>query len=135
MGSKTKWMVGLLLSGAVMVTLSYLWSTNREGRGESTSQTRERPVASSIVVRDAETGELRSPTPEEYRQLFPNPPADRSGAVKVETLPNGAKRMDTSHILNYSMAKLEPQGRLSTDCLDREHSDRKSPQPGGRGDQ
>ncbi len=77
------------------------------------------PEAALIAVRDAQTGELRAPTPEEYRRLMGTDAmraAPRSAEIVVN--PDGSKTARLTGYESYEIAKRRPDGTVDRRCFD-----------------
>lgn len=79
-----------------------------------------------VVVRDAQTGELRAPTPDEARALqAPSAAAARAAAPQpaMVTGPGGSRsvRVGESHMV-YSVVTRDGSGKLHDQCLHGEHA-------------
>ena len=75
-------------------------------------------AAGMLAAIDPETGQLTAPSPEQSRALQGGLEVPRkSGHVTITTRPDGAEigTLDTSY-LNYSVAHIDANGRLHTDC-------------------
>lgn len=76
------------------------------------------PEAAMIAVRDAQTGELRAPTAEEYRRLMgldTMRAAPRSAEIVVN--PDGSKTARLTGYESYEIAKKRPDGTVDRRCF------------------
>lgn len=80
-----------------------------------------------IVVRDAATGELRAPTPEEARALHPRTNASAAAAAapapKMVTAPGGRRsvQLGERHMV-YSVVTRGADGKLEEQCVHGAHA-------------
>ena len=83
-----------------------------------------------VVVRDADTGKLRTPTADEVRALQSSAPAAAASAKAAAAAPPamvvgpGGRRsvkLGESHLL-YSVATRDANGKLSEQCVKGEHA-------------
>ena len=80
-----------------------------------------------VVVRDADTGELRAPTPSEARALHPRTNASAAGAAepapKMVTGPGGRRsvQLGERHMV-YSVVTRGADGKLEEQCLQGAHA-------------
>lgn len=74
-----------------------------------------------VVVRDAQSGQLRAPTPAELRALAPSPAPARMGAASQPALvthPGGSRHVRLGERgLVYSVATRGADGKLSEQCV------------------
>ncbi|GGY34975.1 choice-of-anchor J family PEP-CTERM protein [Pseudoduganella albidiflava] len=78
-----------------------------------------------VIVRDAETGELRAPTPEEYRALVPTAAAAHErktarGIVQepqVQVTKNGTRKVNVADRAMYSVLTRNADGTLTETCV------------------
>lgn len=74
-----------------------------------------------VVVRDAQSGQLRAPTPAELRALAPSPAPARMGAAAQPALvthPGGSRHVRLGERgLVYSVATRGADGKLSGQCV------------------
>lgn len=92
-----------------------------------------------VVVRDAETGELRAPTPTEARALHPRTGASAAAAAapapKMVIGPGGRRsvQLGERHMV-YSVVTRDADGKLVEQCVDGAHAAERavegSPEPG-----
>ena len=76
------------------------------------------PEAALIAVRDAQTGELRAPTAEEYRRLMAMDTmraAPRSAEIVVN--PDGSKTARLTGYESYEIARKRPDGTVDRRCF------------------
>jgi hypothetical protein len=85
-----------------------------------TTSTTAGPAQGLTVVRDAETGRLRAPTPDEMRALQrrgPSPPAAPPQPTMV-TGPDGRRHVQLGERgMVYSVVKRGPDGKLDQQCV------------------
>lgn len=80
-----------------------------------------------VVVRDAETGKLRAPTPLEARALQPRPSASAAAAAatppKIVVGPGGRRsvRLGERHMV-YSVVTRDSDGKLAGQCVHGTHA-------------
>ncbi|KFI06482.1 hypothetical protein JN27_16090 [Massilia sp. BSC265] len=80
-----------------------------------------------VVVRDADTGELRAPTPDEARALHPRTNASAAGAAapapKLVTGPGGRRsvQLGERHMV-YSVVTRGADGKLDEQCVHGAHA-------------
>ncbi|WP_288379503.1 post-PEP-CTERM-1 domain-containing protein [uncultured Massilia sp.] len=83
------------------------------------------PDQGMVVVRDAQTGQLRTPTPAEMRALQPRTPgaARAPGQEKMVTGPGGRRsvQLGDRHLV-YSVVTRGPDGKLSDQCVHGVHA-------------
>jgi hypothetical protein len=85
---------------------------------QAQAQTQTGPEAALIAVRDAQTGELRAPTAEEYRRLMgldTMRAAPRSAEIVVN--PDGSKTARLTGYESYEIAKKRPDGTVDRRCF------------------
>ncbi|QGZ37899.1 putative secreted protein with PEP-CTERM sorting signal [Pseudoduganella flava] len=78
-----------------------------------------------VVVRDAESGQLRAPTPAEYRKLVPQAAAAReanlargvSKAPQVVVNKHGARSLNVEHKAVYSVLTRNADGSVTEACV------------------
>lgn len=72
-----------------------------------------------VVVRDAQTGELRAPTPAESQALHGSTAQRKAPARRVESVgPGGSHKVQLGRsALVYSVAKRGPEGALHEQCV------------------
>ena len=78
-----------------------------------------------VVVRDAQTGELRAPTADEARALLGNATLQRKAPGQhVETVgPGGSRKVQLGRsALVYSVATRDATGKLQEQCVSGEHA-------------
>lgn len=78
-----------------------------------------------VVVRDAQTGQLREPTPAEIRALQPAPSASITAPAQasIVTGPGGRRsvRLGERHMV-YSVVKRDAEGKLGEQCVHGVHA-------------
>jgi len=78
-----------------------------------------------VVVRDAQTGKLRTPTPAEMRALQPAPSVAAAAANQpaIVTGPGGRRsvRLGERHMV-YSVVTRDGEGRLGDQCVHGSHA-------------
>lgn len=78
-----------------------------------------------VVVRDAQTGQLREPTPAEIRALQPAPSASRTAPAQasIVTGPGGRRsvRLGERHLV-YSVVQRDAEGKLGEQCVHGVHA-------------
>jgi len=78
-----------------------------------------------VVVRDAQTGELRAPTPAEIRALQPPPSASMTSQAQpaMITGPGGRRsvRLGERHMV-YSVVNRDAEGKLGEQCVHGVHA-------------
>lgn len=85
------------------------------------------PQQGMVVVRDAETGELRAPTPTEARALHPRTNASAAAAAapapKMVTGPGGRRsvKLGERHMV-YSVVSRDADGKLAEQCVHGVHA-------------
>jgi hypothetical protein len=75
-----------------------------------------------VAVRDAQTGQLRAPTPAEMKALAPAPAAGISQKVPLSSLvvtePNGSRTLRLGDRgLVYAVVSRDPDGKLVEQCV------------------
>jgi hypothetical protein len=83
------------------------------------------PAPGMVVVRDAQTGQLRTPTPAEMRALQPAPSASMRAQAQpsMVTGPGGRRsvRLGERHMV-YSVVKRDAEGKLGEQCVHGVHA-------------
>lgn len=97
------------------------------------------PQQAMVVVRDAETGELRAPTPAEARALHPRPSvsaaASATPAPQMVTGPGGRRSVQLGERqMVYSVMTRAADGKLAEQCVHGVHAAERAigspPRPG-----
>jgi len=83
------------------------------------------PAQGMVVVRDAQTGQLRTPTPAEMRALQPAPSASMVAPAQaaIVTGPGGRRsvRLGERHMV-YSVVQRDAEGKLGEQCVHGVHA-------------
>lgn len=78
-----------------------------------------------VIVRDAQTGQLRAPTPAELRALQPAPSASMAAPAQAQivTGPGGRRsvRLGERHMV-YSVVNRDAEGKLGEQCVHGVHA-------------
>jgi hypothetical protein len=96
--------------------------------GASAAETAQESVVKEsgmVVVRDAESGQLRAPTPAEYRKLVPQSAKAREAALargvskapQVVVNKHGARALNVEHKAVYSVLTRNADGTLTEACV------------------
>jgi hypothetical protein len=93
-------------------------SSPAAGAGEQAKPVSPAGAASMRIARDAETGELRLPTPEENRRLDGRRAALSNRNLKTVVLPDGTEMiaLDEDH-MNFSVARKNADGSITETCV------------------
>lgn len=90
------------------------------------------PAQGMVVVRDAQTGQLRTPTPAEMRALQPPPSAAIAAQAQpaIVTGPGGRRsvRLGERHMV-YSVVNRDAEGKLGEQCVHGVHAAERAAQP------
>lgn len=120
-----------LVSGAAVLALTLLLCQaasagpvkRKPARAKPAAAALQQPIAAPgmVVAIDPETGRLVLPTAEQMLQLTPS---EQTGLLRTSAglsevvLPNGAVMMDLQgRFMEYSVARLDPSGRLRLGCV------------------
>ena len=110
-----------MLTTTVMAALCALALFSLQAKAQEQEQEEGKGM---VVVRDAQTGKMRAPTPDELRALrakTPPPPAAMAGSAQPQTLTNrrsGARgvRLGEKNLV-YEVVTRGPDGKLSETCV------------------
>lgn len=121
-----KWMVCLPLAA-----LAFPACAQQAETGQAASRQAQAPQVQAqqgmVVVRDADTGELRAPTPSEARALHPRTNASAAAAAapppKMLTGPGGRRsvQLGERHMV-YSVVTRGADGKLDEQCVHGAHA-------------